>query len=180
MEAKRQQFDSPCSEYADLLVDLSDGELSAVEERQVRQHVAYCTACLAELNRLDRSLRRLQSPLVEPARSRVALRPSRRIAWPATIAAAFLLAIGLSALRWQSTPNAARDLAKAPSVERSSATLITSSDALRQIALMEQQARLQTSLDLLPADASNAAEREQTKTIVETLRRAASGPGETL
>ena len=45
-----------CSGYADLLVDLSDGELPPDQQEAVRDHVACCPGCRAELARLDASL----------------------------------------------------------------------------------------------------------------------------
>jgi hypothetical protein len=51
---------------------------------------------------------------------------------------------------------------------------INQHDALRQIALIEQQARLQTSLDLMPADDWYGEQREANRHIVDKLREAAA------
>jgi hypothetical protein len=54
----------PCSEFADRLVDLSDGELSPAEAAIVREHCEECLACRLTLVRLDRSLAVLADALV--------------------------------------------------------------------------------------------------------------------
>ena len=50
---------APCTAYADLLVDLSDGELPDELREKVAAHVDRCDACRADLARLDASLARL-------------------------------------------------------------------------------------------------------------------------
>jgi hypothetical protein len=54
----------PCGDFADRLVDLSDGELSPAEAAIVREHCEECPACRLTLVRLDRSLAVLADALV--------------------------------------------------------------------------------------------------------------------
>jgi len=69
-----------------------------------------------------------------------------------------------------------------PPLETTAPLKLSQHDALRQIALIEQQARLQTSLDLMPADDWYAGQRKQNEAILTTLREATTAkmPGETL
>jgi hypothetical protein len=60
---ERGLANQPCGEFADRLVDLSDGELPAAEAAIVREHVGECQACRLTLARLDRSLGVLRQAL---------------------------------------------------------------------------------------------------------------------
>jgi len=141
-----------CPEYADALVDLSDGELVGAERGLIEQHLAVCPACRAELARLDASLGRLKSGISTQrvqVQSRTAA--SSRLGWVAAVAAGVLLCLG--AAWWSCFGRPDSNMAKAvqsPDVEADAAQKINSDDALWQIALLEQQARLQTSLEMLP------------------------------
>jgi len=157
-----------CPEYADALVDFSDGELSAEERRAVQEHVAACPACRAELGRLDASLSRLVNGMViGPVVGREPTRFSSRLGSIAAIAASVLLC--LSAVYWTALRRAESKVAKAepsPGVETGSAARISSHDALWQIALVEEQARLQTSLELLPKDEAFEEQRREDERLL--------------
>jgi len=142
-----------CPEYADALVDISDGELSADEQREINVHLAECPGCRAELARLNASLSRLVSGIaIEPVTVARRSGSLSRLSWAAAVAAAGLICIG--AVWWSAArPGDHSRLAKvveSPSVEISSTPKLSSHDALWRIAVIEQQARLQTSLEMLP------------------------------
>jgi anti-sigma factor RsiW len=172
-----------CEAFADRLVDLSDGELAWDDRQRVLEHVAACPGCRAELARLDASLGRLRQGIV--ARQSVSLperggsagaSPSRRLHWMAAGAAG--LAICLAGV-WQAGPRitnvspVANATPKMPAVPAIAAPKISQQQAFWHIALVEQQARLQMSLELMPKEAWYAEQREGNEQIVETLRDAA-------
>jgi hypothetical protein len=106
----------PCDEFADRLVDLSDGELSPAEAAIVREHCEECPACRLTLVRLDRSLAVLadalvtnmpdtnrpvadqlaESPIVQPVSCSTAPRRGWTSAFAAGAAALVLAAMWLS------------------------------------------------------------------------------------
>src|SRR5438034_10664220 len=124
-------------EYADALVDFSDGDLSVDERRAVAEHVAACAGCRAELTRLDASLERLISGVVsQPVTSRPRAGTSSRLGWVAAVAAAVLLCIGAAwwaGLRRADHPRLAK-VDESPHVEIKSAPKLGARDALWQIA----------------------------------------------
>src|SRR5436305_5070691 len=109
------QMQKSCPDYADALVDFSDGELPPAERTMVEEHLAVCPACRAELMRLDASLLRLSEGIsAEPVsvRGRGAMSP--RLGWAAAVAAAVLLCVG--ATWWSSWRRTDQSLvAKLPS-----------------------------------------------------------------
>ena len=172
-----------CSAYTDLLVDLSDGELPFDQQPAVRDHVATCPGCQAELARLDASLVRLANGIAtglggrgsrsEP-RLAAALRhapvPNRRL--HLVVAATSLTCLlGISWFAWHS---AAHRVATMPAVETKTQPLLSSADALRQIALVEQCARLQTSLNLMPDDPTYADQRATNERLLVKFQEAAA------
>jgi anti-sigma factor RsiW len=168
-----------CALYADRLVDLSDGELAADERLTVEQHVENCPGCAAELHRLDRSLALLRSREQTCSRRTASGTPGPGLV-PAigvgtlALAIAILVAFGM----WRTIqPTAKDDVAKVspPSPTPTAALAIPSEAAiLRQIALIEEQARLQTWLDLMPSEPEYAAERASNEALLAKLK------GETL
>lgn len=144
----RPRGSASCPAYADWLVDLSDGELPDDLRETVAAHASQCDACRAELARLDQSLAQLKTSLLPVDRSlrlsSAGASPSRRFS-PRVAAA---LGIGLTCLLavtlvlW----HGARTTTTAPQ----STPVISQADALRRIALIEEQARLQASLELMP------------------------------
>lgn len=157
-----------CCEYADALVDYSDDELSPDDRLAVEEHLAACPACGAELARLDGSLDRLRSGIsiqTVSARNRTGM--SSPLGWCMAIAACVLLCLG--AAWWSGLRRTDSNMAKvvqSPRVETPSAARISSHDALWQIALLEQQARLQTSLEMLPKDESFADQRREDERLL--------------
>jgi Putative zinc-finger len=162
-----------CPTYAGLLVDLSDGELPLDQQHVVREHVAACPGCRAELARLDTSLARLADGIANarvmtaPPRSRAS---HRRLAL-AVAATSLICLFGVCWSAWHWTP---RPVATLPAVKPQPLPLVSPADALRQIALIEQYARLQTSLDLLPDDPAYAAERAANERLLVKFQEAAT------
>ena len=165
-------------EYLDALVDFSDGELPADERAMLASHVATCPGCRTELSRLDASLRSLATGIAVP-RGRGS---GRALAAPTESgsAGASPSQYRLGAMVGFSWPDLSDKVvwwtAQRPNKisEADQSTVVagpklSQHDALWQIALIEQQARLQTSLDLLPGDALSTDEREETQAIVERL-----------
>jgi anti-sigma factor RsiW len=56
-----------CDNIVELLVDYSDGELSAADRQRVESHLSDCPACLSEVERLGRSLELAQSVWTQAA-----------------------------------------------------------------------------------------------------------------
>jgi hypothetical protein len=171
--AEPWRVDQPgCSAYADLLVDLSDGELPLDQQETVRQHVASCPGCQAELGRLDASLVRLTRAIVSPAK--VVSRPSQHLNRRVGLALAATSLTCLLALCWFAWRSATNSVAKLPDIKVHSPPLLTPADALRQIALAEQCARLQTSLNLLPDDPTYADQRATNERLLVKFQQAAA------
>jgi len=171
----------PCPAYADLLVDLSDGELSGEQRAAVMAHVATCGACRSELARLDTSLAQLRSSRGEYAAARPAC-ASRWPSWMTPAAASIGLACLLLAVvgGWLATrPNEQPPVAIVPKVipeppKAAAAPVMSQADALRRIALLEQQARLQTSLELMPQATWYDQQRAENERLLEGLKAATS------
>jgi hypothetical protein len=166
---------SVCPEYADRLVDLSDGELADDELLAVEEHVVSCEDCRAALARLDSSRDRLlngmSSTLVELRQSiPVATDSLRR--WVAVIATIGLMFIAtLWFIRPRTTMPHLTNLNPLPSrVESIAPAKLTQHDALWQIAVVEQHARLQASLDLWPTGDTYNEQRERDRRLMATFQ----------
>jgi len=162
-----------CVAFSDLLVDLSDGELPQDLQHEVHQHVAACPGCRAELSRLDASLARLAggiatAPMV--AASRRSRATNRRFVL-AVAATSLICIFGYSWNVWHLTPN---PVATLPAARPLPQALLSPAEALRQIALIEQHARLQTSLDLLPTDPAYADQRATNERLLVKFQEAAA------
>jgi len=166
-----RQKPCPCPEYADRLVDFSDGELTADERWGVAEHVASCPGCRAVLAQLDSSRDRLLNGI---SSTRVELRrpaslfSRSSLRWAATAAAIGLICVTtLWIVRLRTFIPQRTPVAQLPaSIETFTAPKLSQHDALWQIALVEQQARLQTSLDLWPNDDSYDEQRERNRRLV--------------
>jgi anti-sigma factor RsiW len=150
-----------CAEFADRLVDLSDGELPDGERQLVEAHVVACTGCRAELARLDASLTVLRGAVVlRGAGLQPAVHGTRSVPttyYAAALSLVLLLAAGFAALRFWGNDDAPEmaSVSQEPHQARPALNPPVALDeaaALHQIALIEQQARIQASLDLLPKD----------------------------
>jgi anti-sigma factor RsiW len=169
--------------YADLLVDLSDGELFGDDRERVAAHVAECPACRGALARLDASLKVLKAGLAKEsfagravaASNHAAPAGARRLELISAVALAGLLAVGIvlwNLPRTSPTPPVARATnAAAPSTP--APAVISQTEALRRIALFEQQARLQTSLDLMPQAAWYDQQRADNQKLLDGFKAAA-------
>jgi hypothetical protein len=164
---------SVCSGYADLVVDLSDGELPPDQQQAVREHVETCAGCRAELARLDASLVQLAQGIVI-SKAETVSRPSRYANRRVGLTLAATSLVCVLALIWLAWPASERPVAKVPTVELPSQPLLSPADALRQIALVEQCARLQTSLELLPDDPAYADERAANERLLVRFQEAAA------
>lgn len=69
-----------CEIIAEMLVDFSDGDLSAVDRKRVESHLSGCAACRCEVERLGRSLELARSVWAQAAAeaSRCAVEPPRQ------------------------------------------------------------------------------------------------------
>jgi anti-sigma factor RsiW len=190
---ERQKYYAACPEYADRLVDLSDGDLPADERVAVESHVASCDACREELRRLNASLTALRGGIV--AAEATYLPHRRQLARTVLIgigatAAAIVLAIGIASLPKTPTngrgeaPNRdsmAKNHAPAPNTltngQGFESGSMTVDAALRQIALLEQQARLETSLALMPDEPWYAEQRAANEELLSTFRKATMAAG---
>ena len=190
---ERQQHYAACPEYADRLVDLSDGELSADARGAVESHVASCDACREELRRLNISLTALRGGIVAPEATHLPHR--RQLARPVLIgivstAAAIVLAIGIASLlkapasgrgEAPSRDSIVKNHAPAPNTltngQGFESGSMTADEALRQIALLEQQARLETSLALMPDEPWYAEQRAANEELLSTFRKATMAAG---
>ena len=188
---ERRESRSACPEYADRLVDLSDGELPAAALGAVAAHVATCDGCRAELGRLNSSLTALRGGIV--AAQTIQLPHQRQLARNVVLigigstAAAIALAIGIASLL--KAPAGGRNDASLPNHAPAPNTLttgqgfesggsMTADDAFRRIALLEQQARLETLLALMPDDPWYADQRAANEELLSTFRKAAMAAGE--
>lgn len=189
MKTEQQEHLSACAEYADRLVDLSDGDLPASERLPVEAHLATCRACQSELRRLNVSLATLRSALVvdyQVAAERLAvhcrksqLRPRRYVVGVSVAAVLALLLLPATAAYVRSllpkhpaqapgVPNTAVAVVPGPAASKST----SHDDALRQIALLEQQARLEMSLSLTPQDPWFADQRAANERLLTQFQRA--------
>jgi anti-sigma factor RsiW len=178
-----------CAEYADRLVDLSDGDLPDGERQSVESHLATCAGCRAELARLDASLSVLRrtgfQPVPDGTPTHFVGAPVRATYYAAALSLLVLLAAGFAAVYFarnrtpetaQATPghDAVRPPKDAGPIEPSSQpAVLDEAAALRQIALIEQQARLQASLDLMPMDPWFAEQRAANEELLATFKAAA-------
>lgn len=198
---ERDFADPPCGEFADRLVDLSDGELPAAEALVVHEHLAACPACRLTLSRLDRSLGVLADalvsnkpaaapyaaapyttapysaePTVRPASRPEASRRGWRVVLVASAAAAAvaLLAIGLNRRPNDSGPGGGNSppLVHASPEKQAAAVHETPERIARRLALIEQVARLEASLALTPDDPWFAAQRAANERLLAGFRQA--------
>jgi anti-sigma factor RsiW len=220
MNGKPTLKNQPCDEFADRLVDLSDGELSAADAAIVREHCESCSACRLTLARLDRSLAVLEraivtsapvaSPLVEQPAEPLVKRPPFRTAasyrggaWAIAMsaAAAALVAVaiwanrnsggaavakpGLPQVTHTLPANAAASQVPSRSVKSQASnrrapdsptgdSLTPDSTELiaRRLALVEQVARLEASLAMLPDDPWFASQRTANECLLTGFRQA--------
>lgn len=159
MKIERENLKA-CAKFADRLVDLSDGELSDEERQLVELHTAKCAGCRSELARLDASLAVLRTTGFQPVQpilqSSAGLR--RTIYYSAALSLVLLLAAGFAAISFFGNDDAPKTARVAPQQDTvrpandPQSALLDEASVLHQIALLEQQARLQASLDLLPND----------------------------
>jgi Putative zinc-finger len=191
---ERRETGAACPEFADRLVDLSDGELPADEQVAIAAHVADCDGCREELRRLNSSLTALRGGIVASEATHL---PHRRqlartvLMGIGATAAAIALAMGIASVlkapasgRGES-PNRdsiAKNHDPAPNTLTNrqgfeSGGSLTADDALRQIALLEQQARLEASLALMPNDPWYAQQRAANEELLSTFRKATMSAG---
>ncbi|MBL7153957.1 MAG: zf-HC2 domain-containing protein [Phycisphaerae bacterium] len=88
----------PCDNFAELLVDYADGQLSAEQSTKVADHLAECSDCRVTLDGLHRSLEIAQviwqDNLSQTETIRIAASPRpRRRSWPRYAAAAVILIV---------------------------------------------------------------------------------------
>jgi anti-sigma factor RsiW len=167
--SQQPSFQKACAEFADRLVDLSDGELLPDERDAVEAHVANCDACREQRRRLDASLAAFRDGIVPIATvdGQRSHRFARDAVWIAvgSTAAATLLGIGIAS--FPKAPAGGRG-----ELPHSAAMTVSTQDALRRIALLEQQARLETSLALMPDDPWFAEQRATNEHLLATFREA--------
>jgi hypothetical protein len=198
MKTERENLRA-CAEFADRLVDLSDGVLAADERHSVEAHVAGCAGCQAALARLDASLALLRGAVVlrgassQPlqtdcrvgqARSATAGPPKYAI-FAAALGLVVLLCAGFAVLHFlrpDRLPKTARVTAErtdteplpkeAGTGESAKPPLLDEAAVLHHIALVEQQARLQASLDLMPKDLWFAEQRAANEELLAKFKAA--------
>lgn len=177
-----------CAEFADRLVDLSDGELPACERQLLESHVASCAACRMELARLDSSLSALRNA-VTVRTTNVEKVPARiRMAPVAYCAAGVLSLAALVALcwgtffrfTWQNGPPETAHVPQQPveatpshgptTADLASTPTLDEAAMFRRIALLEQQARIQASLDLMPKDPWFAEQRAANEALLASFK----------
>jgi hypothetical protein len=177
-----------CAEYADRLVDLSDGELADDERQMVEFHLGSCAGCQAELARLNASLAVLRRTGFQPVRDGT---PTNFVGAP--VPATYYAAAALSLIVLCSVfaaiyfaryrvPETARATSKQDAAPRpndagpgeapSQPAFLDEATALHQIALIEQQARLQASLDLMPKDPWFAEQRAANEELLARFKAA--------
>ena len=184
---------SVCESFADLLVDYSDSELAADRRQLVEDHIASCAACRRQLARLNASRELLRTAIRVPQATgghaaycisprnrfspRKCISPTTRISRQTAVtllaaAAATLLAvIGTAWFGATEQINSRKTARLSTAHARASdaadaAPKISPDEALWHITLVEQQARLQASLDLLPRHGPFAAQREQDRRLL--------------
>lgn len=193
-DSMRDKHMVSCSTYADHLVDYSDGELSADDRAAIEAHLAECGPCRDALRRLDTSLAALRAavvvaPAMDIPRQRQFVRTAAWIAAGST-AAAILLAVGVIALKGPTSGRGDPDVAAGagnpgelhdvppPGTATTGRGYVdaglTPEDAFRRIALLEQQARLETSLALMPDEPWLADQRAANERLLAAFRQAAA------
>ena len=184
MKSERQAELWACAQYADRLVDLSDGDLADTERQSIEAHVATCAGCHAELARLDASLAVLRRTGFQPFLHGTRSAPTTYYA-AAALSLVLLLAATWGALRIFG-PDGRRETAQihpprqevgalktdAEPPDVASAPLLDEAAVLHHIALVEQQARLQASLDLMPKDPWFAEQRAATEELLAKFKAA--------
>jgi anti-sigma factor RsiW len=180
--SQQPSFQKACAEFADRLVDLSDGELLPDERDAVESHVANCDACREQRQRLDASLAAFRDGIVPIATvdGQRSHRFARDAVWIAVGSTAAATLVGIGIASYFNAPTSGRGesaVVKAPAGGRcelphSAAMTVSTEDALRRIALLEQQARLETSLALMPDDPWFADQRETNEHLLATFREA--------
>ena len=181
MQTERENSKA-CAEFADRLVDLSDGELTGDQRQSVEAHVASCAGCRSELARLDGSLAILRRTSFQPVQTAIpsstGLRPV--VYYATALSLVLLLAAGFAAISFfakDDAPQTAR-VEPPPITPRSTpippANMLDEAAVLRQIALIEQQARLQASLDLMPKDPWFAEQRAANEELLIKYKAAVS------
>lgn len=176
-----------CPTYADLLVDLSDGELPEEGRHGVEEHLATCEGCRVELRRLNSSLARLRAgPAVDrsarvgpacqagPCRSASGTYYDRSawLVWTASGAVALACLVGGAWGIWRfAMPAKIPEIVRVPEAESKSPPL-SRDDVFRYIALVEQQGRLQASLDFMPDDPWFADQRAANEHLLTKFREA--------
>ena len=180
-----------CENFADRLVDYSDGELAEGERQVVGEHLALCPGCRAELARLDASLLELNHAIQSEDRHERSVRLAERVG-PARVLSmprmagwtAALVCLGGTvwfslrmisepsdlANRWvvlRKTQAPVVDVFPAPAgTELNVPRRVSPQDALWRIAMIEQEARLAAALELLPRDGVYAAQREKDEQLL--------------
>jgi anti-sigma factor RsiW len=170
---------SACPEFADRLVDYSDRELAAEQRQVVLDHLAKCPGCRAELTRLDASLAALTEAIqvadgnsmessVRLAQRTGPAADSRMPQWAGLAAVAIVCLIGGWSWSLTRSGNAPiQQVTQAPVVaEKESAQKLSPQDALWRIAVIEQEARLAASLELLPRGEPYEAQRKKDERLL--------------
>lgn len=154
-----------CPQYRDALVDFSDNALPATKRADVENHVAICPACRAELARLDRSLARLAGG-VAPATTVAVVRqphpPTHSTRWAMAVAVTGLICC--VSIWWSGQRPIEVSQSNIPATQAD--PKLSQHDALWQIALIEQQARLQSSLEMLPKDEAFEEQRREDERLL--------------
>jgi anti-sigma factor RsiW len=172
---------SACPEFSDRLVDYSDGELAGDERSAIATHITICADCRAMLARLDSSRDQLLNGISfrQPdLRRRTAIALDRWLRWAAIAAViGLMLVTSLWVMRPRSfVPQLTKvDSLPAP-VAIIAAAKLTPPEALWQIAVVEQHARLQASLDLWPNDDSYNEQRQRDRRLMATFQSLTGGP----
>lgn len=174
-------FPDACDAFADLLVDYSDDELSEEERRIVNGHVAECVGCREHLERLDASREQLLGAVHLAASGGSGQLPEQqrvttihRRYWNSVLALATTAAVvlvGCFSTWWFAQRRAAVWVAGTLAVEKPAGVAdklhkLTPGEARWHVAIVEQQARLEASLELLPRDGVYASQREQDEQLL--------------
>lgn len=184
MKIDRKTTARACVEFADRLVDLSDGELSADQRQLVQLHVAECAGCRAELERLDASLALLRRSGFQPVTNSAWSMPVT-FCYAAALSLVLLLVATVGAVRFFGRDRLPTTAHRVPQRTESSPTtnsadsspspkplLLDEATALHQIALIEQQARLQAALDWMPKDPWFAEQRAANEELLAKFKAA--------
>ena len=183
-----------CAEYADRLVDLSDRELADGERQMVEFHLGSCAGCQAELARLNASLAVLRRTGFQSVRNGTRTHfvgapvPATYYAAAAALSLIVLCSVfaAIYFARYR-VPETARATPKQDAAPRpndagpgetpSQPALLDEVTALHRIALIEQQARLQASLDLMPKDPWFAEQRAANEELLAHIKAATAAIG---